>query len=130
MKSLASDRNQRYATAADLEQDLETFITSLGPEGRISGRQIGKIVDKMFEDVRVRTKALVEAQLSKVASLSWAEYQASQALVQAPTMTFSNSTAGSTISDSVDQMKRVRATRFAYLPWIGGAAVRLPFPPL
>ncbi len=124
MKSLASDRNQRYATAADLEQDLETFITSLGPEGRISGRQIGKIVDKMFEDVRVRTKALVESQLSKVASLSWAEYQASQQLVQAPTMTFSNSTAGSTISDSVDQMKKMRR-RSAYLPWVGGAAAML-----
>ena len=42
-------------------------------------------------------------------------------------MTFSNSTAGSTISDSVDQMKRVRARRFAYLPWVGGAAVMLLF---
>jgi hypothetical protein len=72
----------------------------------------------------VRTKALVESQLSKVASLSWAEYQASQQLVQAPTMTFSNSTAGSTISDSVDQMKKMRR-RGAYLPWVGGAAAML-----
>src|SRR5260221_25107 len=127
MKALAADRNNRYPTAADLETDLENFLGSLGAEGRVTARQIGKLVDKLFEDVRVRTKALVEAQLSKVASLSWAEYQASQALVQAPTMTFSNSTAGSTISDSVDQMKRVRASRFAYLPWIGGAAVMLAF---
>jgi serine/threonine-protein kinase len=127
MKALAADRNNRYPTAADLETDLENFLGSLGVEGRVTARQIGKLVDKLFEDVRVRTKALVEAQLSKVASLSWAEYQASQALVQAPTMTFSNSTAGSTISDSVDQMKRVRARRFAYLPWVGGAAVMLLF---
>jgi len=122
MKALSADRNQRYPSAADLEQDLEAFLASLGPEGRVTGRQIGKLVDKLFEDVRVRTKALVEAQLSKVASLSWAEYQASQQLVQAPTMTFSNSTAGSTISDSVDQMKRMRK-RWAYVPAIGGAAV-------
>jgi serine/threonine-protein kinase len=126
MKALASDRNNRYPTAADLEQDLENFLGSLGAEGRVTGRQIGKLVDKLFEDVRVRTKALVEAQLSKVASLSWAEYQASQQLVQAPTMTFSNSTAGSTISDSVDQMKRMRR-RSAYLPWVGGAAAALLF---
>jgi serine/threonine protein kinase len=127
MKSLSADRANRYPSAADLEQDLETFLIAMGPEGRVSGRQVGKVVDKLFEDVRVRTKALVEAQLSKVASLSWAEYQASQALVQAPTMTFSNSTAGSTISDSVDQMMKARNKRRAYLPWIGGAAATLVF---
>jgi serine/threonine-protein kinase len=125
MKALAADRNNRYPTAADLESDLEALIASM-PESRITGRQIGKVVDKLFEDVRVRTKALVEAQLSKVASLSWAEYQASQQLVQAPTMTFSNSTAGSTISDSVDQMMKSRK-RTTYLPWLGGAAAMLLF---
>jgi hypothetical protein len=126
MKALSADRANRYPSAADLEQDLETFLATMGPEGRVTGRQIGKLVDKLFEDVRVRTKALVEAQLSKVASLSWAEYQASQQLVQAPTMTFSNSTAGSTISDSVDQMKRMRR-RWAYVPWVGGAVITLLF---
>jgi len=123
MKALAADRNNRYPTAADLEQDLEVLLGTMGPEGRVTGRQIGKLVDKLFEDVRVRTKALAEAQLSKVASLSWAEYQASQQ--QAPTMTFSNSTADGTISDSVDQMMKARGTRRAYLPWLGGAAAAI-----
>src|SRR5215468_860759 len=81
MKALAADRNNRYPTAADLESDLEALLATM-PDGRVTGRQIGKLVDKRVEDVRVRTKALVEAQLSKVASLSWAEYQASQQLVQ------------------------------------------------
>jgi hypothetical protein len=41
-------------------------------------------------------------------------------------MTFSNSTAGSTISDSVDQMMKSRK-RMGYLPWLGGAAAMLLF---
>src|SRR5258708_5447298 len=125
MKALAADRNMRYPTAADLEQDLENYLGGLGAEGRVTARQIGKLVDKLFEDVRVRTKALVEAQLSKAASLSWAEYQASQALVQGQRRAFSKATAGSTISDSVKQRKRARRRRPAYGPRMGGASVMI-----
>ncbi len=124
MKALAPKRNERYPTAADLEADVDAYLGSLGAEGRITPRQIGKIVEKLFEDIRVRTKALVESQLSKVASLSWAEYQASQALVQAPTMTFSQSATGDGVSDSVDQLLK-RRRKGVYWSWLGGAAAML-----
>ncbi len=124
MKALAADREQRFATAAELEQELDQFIGTLGPP--VTNRQIGKMVATLFEDVRTKTKQLVDSQLSKVASLTWAEYQASQLLANAPTMTFSNSTNSNTISDSGSMDVLSGATRRGRrLAWGLGAAIAI-----
>jgi len=124
MKALAADREQRYSSAAELEQDIDQYVSTLGPP--ITNRQIGKVVATLFEDVRTKTKSLVDAQLSKVASLTWAEYQASQLLANAPTMTFSNSTNSNTISDSGSVDVLSGATRRGRrLAWGLGAAIAI-----
>ncbi len=86
MKALSSDKNERYADAAELEMELERVIAELGT--RVSNREVGQVVSTLFEDVREKTKALVDTQLAKVATMSWTEYQSTDA----PTMTFSNAT--------------------------------------
>ncbi|XYH98723.1 serine/threonine protein kinase [Sorangium sp. So ce1128] len=69
MKALAPERDGRYATAAQLAADLEAIIDDLGT--RVTSRDIGKFVSKLFEGERAAMKRSVEAQLMKVAALSW-----------------------------------------------------------
>jgi serine/threonine-protein kinase len=72
MKALASNPEHRYATAAELQADLDDYLNKLGVQVR--PRDIGKVVSDMFEDVRAQMKRIIESQLSKVASLTDAEY--------------------------------------------------------
>ncbi|MDP9148401.1 MAG: protein kinase [Myxococcota bacterium] len=71
MKALAPARADRYSTAAELEADIDAFLDELG--SRANGRAIGKFTSALFADARAETKALIEAQLSKVALLPAAE---------------------------------------------------------
>jgi len=64
MKALAVDRSDRYATASELEADLEEVIGVLGPP--VSTRRIGKAIAAVFMDVRSKTKQLVDAELGKL----------------------------------------------------------------
>jgi serine/threonine-protein kinase len=73
MKAMASEPSDRYATAAELEAEIEALLDDLG--SRTTPRAIGKVVSTLFADVRERRKELVEAQLSKVALLSAEEYE-------------------------------------------------------
>jgi serine/threonine-protein kinase len=77
MKALSSEPDGRYATAAELEAELESALDDLG--SRVTHRSLGKTVSEIFAADRKQTKSLVEAQLSKVASLSAEEYQAVEA---------------------------------------------------
>jgi eukaryotic-like serine/threonine-protein kinase len=72
MKALASNADNRYGTAAELQADLDEYLGRMGTQAR--PRDIGKIVSDMFEDVRTQMKRIIESQLSKVASLTDAEY--------------------------------------------------------
>jgi serine/threonine protein kinase len=98
MKALAPKREDRYTTALELEQALDEFIAELGTP--VTNRAIGKVVATLFADVRSKTKAMIEEQLSRVASLTGAEYDTSQGLFNAPTMTISSLTASSSISEA------------------------------
>ncbi|WP_437756405.1 serine/threonine protein kinase [Sorangium sp. So ce1389] len=69
MKALAPERDGRYATAAQLAADLEAIIDDLGT--RVTSREVGKFVSKLFEGERAALKRSVEAQLMKLAALSW-----------------------------------------------------------
>ncbi|MEO7096363.1 MAG: serine/threonine-protein kinase [Polyangiales bacterium] len=61
MKAMARNREQRYATAADLQHDLEVFIDQLGP--RTTARDVGKFATELFSEERVRLKQAVDSQL-------------------------------------------------------------------
>jgi serine/threonine-protein kinase len=74
-KALATEKEDRYATAAELLQALEHYLGTL-PDGNVRTRDIGTVVSDMFQDVRAQVKRVIEGQLAKVASLSNAEYEA------------------------------------------------------
>ena len=59
MKALACDRDNRYATAAEMGADLEEAAEEIG--GRGSLREVGRLIDKQFGAERARIKQLVEA---------------------------------------------------------------------
>jgi eukaryotic-like serine/threonine-protein kinase len=81
MKALSPDPEDRHATAAELEAELESALDELG--SRVTQRSVGKAVSDLFGAERRQTKSLVEAQLSKVASLSSEEYEAVEASAKA-----------------------------------------------
>jgi serine/threonine-protein kinase len=86
MKALSPEPEARYATAAELQADLDAMRATLGAHATIN-REIGRFVSQLFADVREQTKKTVDASLSKVASLSWDEYlQAENALVGGTTL--------------------------------------------
>jgi eukaryotic-like serine/threonine-protein kinase len=59
MKALAHQRDDRYATAADMAADLEKAVDDLGEKG--SARDAGRLIDKFFAGEREKIKQLVEA---------------------------------------------------------------------
>lgn len=61
-KALAGDPAERYATAAALQSDLESFIDE--HLQRPSQRQLGKFVSELFADRRALSKKLIEEQLA------------------------------------------------------------------
>ena len=63
-KALAFKLEDRYATAADFQTDLDKLIATTG--GRPGAREIGKVVSDAFGDKRDETKAIIEAQLAKL----------------------------------------------------------------
>jgi serine/threonine-protein kinase len=67
-KALAFKLDDRYATAAEFQADLDAVIAANG--GRPAAREIGKVVADAFGDKRDETKAIIEAQLSKLRDAS------------------------------------------------------------
>jgi serine/threonine-protein kinase len=63
MKALARKREERYATAAELQADLEDFVDQLAPH--VGVRESGKFVAELFSDTRERMRVLIERQLSR-----------------------------------------------------------------
>jgi hypothetical protein len=64
-KACAPDRDDRYATAADLQADLEGFLAELG--GRVHPRELGRLVASAFEDDRARLRARIQRHLHDAA---------------------------------------------------------------
>jgi eukaryotic-like serine/threonine-protein kinase len=70
-RALAFEKSERYATAREMQNDLDAYIATLAPA---STREIGKAVAALFADTRAETQRLIDVQLSKVATLSAAEW--------------------------------------------------------
>jgi serine/threonine protein kinase len=111
MKALSAEPEARHATAAELEAELETVLDELG--SRVTSRSVGKAVSDLFGAERKQTRALIEAQLSKVASLSIEEYEAVEASAKAGFLVSGTTAHGDTYSRSrrgggVEEKKRQR----------------------
>jgi serine/threonine protein kinase len=60
MKALSFDKDNRHATAAELQADLEAYLSSTTQ----TSRALGKLVVELFGDDRQHMRALIERQLS------------------------------------------------------------------
>ncbi|MGC4087489.1 MAG: protein kinase [Polyangiaceae bacterium] len=70
MKALAIEPDDRHATAAELEADIEAVLEDMGEH--VTSRDVGRMVTALFSDLRESTKMLIEQQLSSSASSrSW-----------------------------------------------------------
>jgi serine/threonine-protein kinase len=75
-KALANDAADRYQTALALQDDIEHYLAQRGSTVRL--RELGKVVQELFADTREETRRTIEAQLTKVGSLSPDEYAATE----------------------------------------------------
>ncbi|WP_437313001.1 protein kinase domain-containing protein [Sorangium sp. So ce385] len=62
LKALSVAPEQRYATAAELEADLEAFVAGMAP---VTNRDIGRFVSREFEDVRAETKRIIGREMMR-----------------------------------------------------------------
>jgi eukaryotic-like serine/threonine-protein kinase len=62
MKALATDKDQRYSTALELQEDLERYCEQIGAANR--PRELSRFVSSLFADTRAELKARVEHELS------------------------------------------------------------------
>jgi len=65
-KAMAADADERYATALELQADLEKFAESLGAP--VKQKEIGATVAELFKQKREELKQLIEAQLKRIDS--------------------------------------------------------------
>ncbi|MEO5726594.1 MAG: serine/threonine-protein kinase [Byssovorax sp.] len=61
LKCLARDRDERYATALDLQADLDAHLDA--QEERGSARDLGKLISKQFDVDRIKIRGIIEEQL-------------------------------------------------------------------
>ncbi len=66
MRALAPDRDQRYQSALELQEDLEHYCEKYDVPNR--QKDIGRYVSTLFADTRADLKALVERQLTLAVS--------------------------------------------------------------
>ena len=64
LRALSRDPNDRYPTALEMASALERELDNIGTGAH--SRQLGQLVRELFEDVRARTRATIEAQLLEV----------------------------------------------------------------
>jgi eukaryotic-like serine/threonine-protein kinase len=64
LKALAREPDDRYATALELQHDLETYVERFGAAAK--QREIARCVSTLFADTRAQLKALVERQLTLI----------------------------------------------------------------
>jgi serine/threonine protein kinase len=84
-RALARDPDARYATAAEMEEDLEAFARASG--NAMSAREVGRFVATKFTKERARMSAAIGTQVARLGSRSLASDDVTQTLtasLQAP----------------------------------------------
>ena len=71
VKALQTDAALRYATAIELQSELESYMTERGLGS--SSREIGSFISELYTDYRQETKKAVEEKLAREGSLNWAD---------------------------------------------------------
>lgn len=64
MKALAREPDDRYATAIELQHDLEVYVERFGAAAK--QKEIARFISTLFADTRAQLKALVERQLTLI----------------------------------------------------------------
>lgn len=73
-RALAHDPKQRFETAAQMQEELETVLAQ--QSGRRSARDLGRFVEQLFKEERSTVKVTLERQLAAATRLPTGEYQA------------------------------------------------------
>ncbi|WP_434045246.1 MULTISPECIES: serine/threonine protein kinase [Sorangium] len=113
MKALAPALGARYATAAELHEELERWLHEHHRD--MTARHVGAIVASQFAEDRARLKLLVEEQLGGV---RWSGSQPRGALVELPRLSASpvsmtptlTAPAASSVSDASSMLPSVSST--------------------
>ena len=61
LKCLASEREDRYETALDLQTDIDAYLEA--HEERSNARELGKLITRQFDADRLKIKGIIEEQL-------------------------------------------------------------------
>ena len=81
MRAMAHDREHRYATADQMADELEEWLTKTQP---VSARDVGSYVAEMFASTRAKITAAVEEQLSLFRHLANSPQQGMMPLSRLP----------------------------------------------
>ena len=66
MKALAHEKEERFATAEEMQRALENALEKLGERPQL--RDVGELMTRAFAEERVRIRGVIEAQMSNVRS--------------------------------------------------------------
>jgi serine/threonine protein kinase len=122
-KALAFKVEDRYATAAEFQNDVEKVITGNG--GRPNARDIGKVLSDAFVDKREETKAIIEAQLAKLRDESGDSFRP----VKIPQTQRSSTTDALEFADDEISVSMSNEPTEEHIPSSEVAALRLDVPP-
>ena len=67
-RALAPEREDRYATAQEMQEDIEQTLARLGP--RASEREVGALVAQLFAEERQAVAAIIERQMRLLDTVS------------------------------------------------------------
>ncbi|MFO0661775.1 MAG: serine/threonine-protein kinase [Polyangiaceae bacterium] len=71
-KALAPKPEDRYSTAAEMQNDLEQYLLSIGQH--VSARDVGQYATKLFAEERATLQRIIDAQLREVDNTSSGDY--------------------------------------------------------
>jgi serine/threonine-protein kinase len=72
-RATAADPDQRYATVAALQKDIEAFLKR--PDAlNVSARDIGQFVGELFEEERTKIQSVIDAHIKVLRGVASAEY--------------------------------------------------------
>lgn len=126
MKALSCDLDERYATALELQTDIEHYMEEKGLQ--IKQREVGQYVSDMFGEARVELRKNIQRQLAEIANsdtLTPSGYQLVQQELRRSSITEMGTKSGSTLaSHTRDTGKEKRpfvmvGAAFALMAFVG-----------
>jgi len=113
MKALSLDPSERYATAAEVQTDIDAVLREIGGA---TGRSVGKYVSTLFAQKRAQQQAIIEAKLRELRQQSTSGSISSSLMDQSAPWTVSRPSAQTASATS----SVASAPRFGPLQTTGG----------